>query len=474
MIARKVAMLSIVLLVSVFLLNSCKVFTPAMPVESYKSIPRKPQTSIINLYADLEVSQLESRINGQLDSVLYQDTSFVDNNGDDLKFKAWKDGDVKLSFELNELSWELPLRVSIQKGMKLFGYNIPLVDSWVYSGQIKLRYKSQLTIGRDWTIKTITKSDGYVWTKKPSVKIGGIEFPVTLIANLFLPANLQEFSQQIDGVVAKGFDFRGAAEEGWRMLFNPFRIPGYNEAWLSITPYSVALVPVAGSAGHIRLGAAITSDVECLLDNTPPSGKVTALPNIQMLKLPSDTFKINLLTDIPYSTINRMIIAEMGDSTFVFGKRHIKFETFRVYGTNERMAVETKVSGSIKGVLYLTGVPYFHAEDTTLRIKDLKFDIKTRNLMMSSAKWLFNGKLERMIARSVAIPFKSNISETEKQLSRFFNHYTLGYGFELNGKLVRLSVSDLYLSPESVKANVVFSGNLSLDLVKPLIQIIPQ
>lgn len=474
MIGRKIAMLSLALLVSVFFFNNCKVFKPAMPVESYKSIPRRPQTSIINLYADLEVSQLESRINEQLDSVLYQDTSFVDNSGDNLKFKAWKDGDVKLKFELNELSWELPLRISIQKGVKLFGYNVPLVDSWKYTGQIRLRYKTQLTINRDWSIKTFTKSDGYVWTKKPSVNIGGFDLPVTLIANLFLPANLQSFSQQIDDVVAKGFDFRGAAEEGWRMLFNPFRIPGYNEAWLSIIPYSVSLVPIEGSAGHIRLGAAITSDVECLLDNVPPSGKVTALPNIQQLKMPSDTFKINLLTDIPYTTINRMITAEMGDSTFVFGKRKIKFETFRVYGTNDRMAVETTVSGSIKGTLYLTGIPYFHPEDTTLRIKDLKFDIKTRNLMMSSAKWLFNGKLERMIARSVIIPFKSNISETEKQLSRFFNHYTLGYGFELNGKLARLSVSELYLSPESVKANVVFSGNLSLGLIRPLLQIIPQ
>ncbi|HEY3390801.1 MAG TPA: hypothetical protein VGK38_14580, partial [Prolixibacteraceae bacterium] len=79
MIARKITMLSFALLVSVVLFNGCKVFKPAMPVESYKAIPRKPQTSIINLYADLEVSQLEFRVNEQLDSVLYQDTSFVDN-----------------------------------------------------------------------------------------------------------------------------------------------------------------------------------------------------------------------------------------------------------------------------------------------------------------------------------------------------------------------------------------------------------
>jgi len=473
MIARKVIVLSLAVFLSVLLLSSCKVFKPAMPVESYRSIPRKPQTSIINLYADLEVSKLEQLINRNMDNILYQDTSFEDNNGDNLKFKALKDGDVRLNFEQNELTWELPLVVTIQQGMKLFGYNIPLVDSWEYTGQIRLRYKTKLAINRDWSIKTTTISDGYEWTKKPAVKIGGIDIPVTIVANLLLPSSLREFSQQIDEVVSRSFDFRGYAEAGWQMLFNPIKIPGAYEAWIAVTPYSVALVPVQGSAGHIRLGAAITSDVECLLDNVPYSGKVTALPNIQPLKMPSDTFKVNLLTDIPYTTINRIITEQMGDSTFVLGKRRIKFETFRVYGTDEKMAVETTVSGSIKGTLYLTGIPYFNPEDTTLRIKDLKFDLKTRNLMTNSAKWLFSGKIERMIGRSIAIPFKSNISETEQQISRFFNHYTLGYGFELNGKLARMSVSALHLSPESVKANIVFSGNLSLVLTGALPQVAP-
>ena len=69
-------MLCFALLVSAFLLNSCKVFKPSMPVESYLAIPRKPQTSIINLYADLEVAKLEKLINSKTGQLLYQDTSF--------------------------------------------------------------------------------------------------------------------------------------------------------------------------------------------------------------------------------------------------------------------------------------------------------------------------------------------------------------------------------------------------------------
>ncbi len=451
----------------IVLLFSCTVLRPQMPVESYKSNFRKPQASIINLYADLEVSKLERLINEHTDSILYQDTSFTDNGNDNLKLKAWKAGQIKLSFEQSEMSWELPARVAFQKGVRIFGYNLPMINSWEYTGQIRLRYKTKLTINPDWSVKTVTQSDGYVWTKKPAVKIGSMDIPITFIANLILPAYLSTFSRDIDEIFANDFDFKSYAKKGWGMLFEPFKIPGDYNAWLSINPYAVTIVPVQGSAGHIRLGAGITSEVMCLMDNVPSAGRVAPLPQIEPIKLPSDTFKINLLTDIPYTTINRMIKQEIGDSIFTFGSRRIRFETFRVYGTNEKMAVETKVSGSINGILYLTGIPYFNAEDTTLRIRELKFDIKTRNLAMRSSKWLFSGKIERAITRSVAIPFKSNIAGIEQQISHLIRHYPLGFGFELNGRLARLSVSELYLSPESVKANMVFSGNLSLKLGDP-------
>ena len=468
----RITFLSVLMIFSCLILfTGCKVVKPSMPVESYEILIRKPKTSNISLYADIEITKLEQLINDQLNNVIYQDTSFEDNNKDNLKFKALRDGEIKLNFEHNELKWDLPLRVSIQKGVKLFGYSVPLVDSWEYTGQIRLRYKTKLSLSPDWSINTSTVSDGYLWTKKPAIKIGGIDVPVIMVANLLLPANLQEFSQQIDKIISQSFDFRDFSEKGWRMLFEPFKIPTDYNAWLSISPYSVALLPVQGSEGHVRLGAAITTDVECLMDNVPLSRKATPLPNIQQLKTPSDTFKVNLLTDIPYTTINRMIDEEIGDSTFVFGNRRVKFETFRVYGTNEKMAVETRISGSVKCTLYLTGIPYFNSQDTTLRIKDLKFDIKTSNLMMASAKWLFSGKFERILTESIAIPFNSNISDTEKQISVFLNHYQLGYGFELNGRLAGLSVSDLYLSPESVKANVVFLGHLSLGMVGSLPQI---
>jgi hypothetical protein len=281
-----------------------------------------------------------------------------------------------------------------------------------------------------------------------------------MVADIILSANREGISRQIDAVIAHSFNFKSYAEKGWKMLLNPIKIEGDYNAWLSMNPTSVSIMPVEGTMGHIRFAAAITSGVECLLDKVPQSSASRPLPQIQPLTAPSDTFHINLLTDIPYPSINRIMEGEIGDSTFTFGKKVLTFQSFRVYSSNGKMAVETKVKGSINGTLYFTGIPYFNAADTTVRVKDLVFDLRTRNLLMKSAKWIFNARIERTIARSIAIPFNTNVTEIEKLLQATLAHRKLGYGFELNGRLKRLTVSDLILAPESIKANLVFSGNL--------------
>ena len=97
MFARKVIVIGLAILETVILMSGCNVIKPLMPVENYRYTPQKPQTSIINLYADLEVAKLERLINGSVDSILYQDTSFTDNNGDNLKLMAWKGGRCQTS-----------------------------------------------------------------------------------------------------------------------------------------------------------------------------------------------------------------------------------------------------------------------------------------------------------------------------------------------------------------------------------------
>jgi len=449
------------LLIAGMLLAGCKSLQPPMPTESYYKNPVKPQPSVVSLYADLDLDRLAEIVNHNTDSVLYEDSSFVNDN---MALKARKNGDIRFSLTDDILSWEIPLRVSIQKTMFMVAFNRPFGDIMETTGEIKLKFKTRFRVNNDWTIHTETTPVDYEWTKKPTMKIAGLTIPVSAIADILLKFNLDNYSKQVDETLASGFNFRKYAEKGWQMLFEPFRIPGGFNAWLSMAPSSIALLPVKATNGKIRFGAVVTSEIECLLDRKPLVAKIPMLPDLKPLEMPGDTFRINLLTDIPYQTIERLTMEEVRDSVFSFGNKRLEFESFRIYGTEGRMAIETTVTGSIKGTMYLTGIPYFNAKDTTLQVKNLKFDLKTRNVWMKSANWLFNGKIERTLTEAIAIPFNSDIRELEHLLSSYLNHQKLGYGFELSGKLSKISVSELILTPESVKTNLVFSGKLSLGI----------
>lgn len=432
-----------------------------MPAESYKNIPVKPQPSVVSLYADLDLDRLSAIVNHNTDSILYEDNSFADDN---MTLQARKNGEIRFTLDDDLLSWEIPLKLSIQKTMFMVAFNRPFGDIVESKGEIKLKFKTRFRVNSDWTIPTETTPDGYEWIQKPTLKIAGFTIPVSAIADLLLKFNLDNYSKQVDETLTNGFNFRKYAERGWQMLFEPFRIPGEYNAWLSMAPSSIAMLPVKAKNGKLRFGAVVTSEIACMIDRKPLAVKIPPLPNLKPLEMAGDTFRINLLTDIPYQTVERMTLEEVRDSVFTFGSKHLSFESFRVYGTEERMVIETVVKGSIKGTMYLTGIPYFNPKDTTLRVKNLKFDLKSRNLWMKSANWLFNGKIERTLTTAIAIPFNSDIREMELLLSSYLNHQKLGYGFELNGKLSGIAVSDLILTPESVKANLIFSGKLSLGI----------
>jgi len=218
-VVKSIPLLIINIFIIIFLFGSCKVFNPAMPVENYKYQNLLPHNSVINLYADIEVIKLENLINAKIDSVLYNDSSFEDHDGDNLMLKAWKDGRIGLQFEDNQLKWEIPVRILMKKGLKIFNYNVPLVDSWEYSGNLMLRFRTNISFNPDWSIKTLTTADNCEWIKKPSVKIGSQSFPVTYLANLILSTNRKAITEQIDKVFAENGGFKKYNGKSWKIIF---------------------------------------------------------------------------------------------------------------------------------------------------------------------------------------------------------------------------------------------------------------
>ncbi len=449
------------------ILAGCKTVQTTAPTESYVNETIKAPLSNIAIPFDLGIAELEQAVNRELVGLLYADTSYTDNNNDNLKMQVFKSGNMNLRLTGNELAWELPLRLDINYGFNIKKLGMTFSDYRDYKGEIILKYRTKININEDWRLRTTTTTDGYTWVKSPTISIAGFDLPITVIANILLKSNSKTLEKSIDEAVASSIDMKKYAQMVVEMTQKAIKIPADYNLWVQFTPETVSSLPIAGANGRLVYKAAIAGRLNCYMDSVPLPQTNTALPILKITDKIDNDFNVNLLTNLPYPSIERITKQILKDTTIVMGNRKIKINDIRIYGSNKKMVIETDVSGSIRGKLYFTGIPTFNPTDTSLRIKDLQFDIKTRNIVIGSASWLFNGKIEQAIQSSMIIPIGNNIRTIETQLNNYIREVDLGHGFAIQGNLSKITVSDIILTNQSVKANVVFGGNLKAALLPP-------
>jgi hypothetical protein len=90
--------------------------------------------------------------------------------------------------------------------------------------------------------------------------------------------------------------------------------------------------------------------------------------------------------------------------SFTFRKAFVR-KTFiidecKIYGGGfEKLIIRINFSGTNDGVVYLTGKPVYKPDIRSIEIEDIDFDIKSKNILLGSADWLFDKKITREISK---------------------------------------------------------------------------
>lgn len=442
-----------------WLFVSCSSIKPEKPLEYYSNIEIIPAKSTINLPLDIEVQDLEQLVNKNLVGLLYEDNDLDDDN---LMIKAWKTGQIVIRLEGSELEWQIPLKLWIKLGVKLEKFGLTISDTYELNAEIQLKYKTILGIAPDWSLKTNTFAKDYKWIKPPTLKLAGINIPVTYIADEVLKSNQERISKEIDKAVANGFDLKKMATETWEAIQKPIKISDEYNAWLKINPLEIKSMPIKGVGGKIVYKAGIVSTTKCFVNQEPPSEPITKLPNLKLTQNIDDGFEVNLLTTIPYTYIEETAKKQLLNQTFKDGKRSLTIDEIKIYGSYDRLIVEATVHGSIKGTLFFAGKPVYNPENKAIEIENLDFELKTKNLLHSSAAWLFESKVRRELTKYLSYPIGDQLTQTQGILQEYISTYPVGSGVVLKGNLSKIEPGQIILTPGALLANMLFKGSLKV------------
>ena len=159
----------------------------------------------------------------------------------------------------------------------------------------------------------------------------------------------------------------------------------------------------------------------------------------------------------------KQIMTFLGGQKFESGKQYIIVKGLRLFAVESRMGVEVDFDGSKKGTLFLTGLPVYDSITKHIRVDDLQFDLKTKNVLLKSAKWLLSDKIRREMQKAMDIDIKPQLSDAKKMMNEALNTQ-YDYGVTLKGNIKDLKITDYQLRSEELWVRLFLGGDLKIQL----------
>jgi hypothetical protein len=120
--------------------------------------------------------------------------------------------------------------------------------------------------------------------------------------------------------------------------------------------------------------------------------------------------------------------------------------------------------GSLNGDVYLLATPYYDVESRSIKVKDVDFELDSKQKLAKAANWLAHGKICKMIQESMVFPIGEQLDASKKDAQTYLKNYEPVKGVIINGKLDKLETSDIYLIQNAIVAVISINGNLSVKL----------
>ena len=105
-------------------------------------------------------------------------------------------------------------------------------------------------------------------------------------------------------------------------------------------------------------------------------------------------FSIFLDALLNYDSLSNILNRHIANKEFDFNKGPVKkkfiIQDCKLYGTgNEKLIIKVNFTGTDNGTFYLTGKPVYDKETHFLEVKNIDFDIKSKNALLKYFRMAF-------------------------------------------------------------------------------------
>jgi hypothetical protein len=178
-----------------------------------------------------------------------------------------------------------------------------------------------------------------------------------------------------------------------------------------------------------------------------PAEVNTIVPAIRDFSQRQD-FSVFLDAVLNYDSLSNILNQKVVNKEFDLNKGPVK-KKFIIRGCqlfgegNEKLIIKIDFSGSNEGTFYLTGKPAYDKTTHILEVKDIDFDIRSKNTLLKSAEWLFNKRITNEIGKYARYDLTSFIDTAKAGMNQQLNHEWIK-GIRSSGSIDNITLAGIY------------------------------
>lgn len=256
-------------------------------------------------------------------------------------------------------------------------------------------------------------------------------------------------------------DVKPQVQQLWNRLNTSYNL--YGLGWLKINPQKIRLASLYAKNDSLNILLGMTAKPVISFEKT--NDLMTLAPDIDNAAA-KPGFNIFLDAVLNYDSLSNILNAQLKGKEFDLSKgkskKVIVIEDCRIYGTgNEKLIIKMSFSGSNSGIAYFTGKPFYDPGKKLIEVHDIDFDVRTKNLLLKSADWLFNKRITNEIAKASKFDLSNYVDTAKIMINRQLNGEWIK-GVKSNGTISDLKIVRFYPTTESFIIRSNASGELMI------------
>lgn len=439
----------------------------AIPQNAAAAAVIPPIPSTMNLPVEIKTAYLEKIVNDEFNGKSYSSDTTLLGGRTIIRVAARKNGSVKIRAKGDELSYNLPVTVTMRASTNISALGLSHTTHQDAEAGITFNLRSKISLKKNWRIAATTKAINYTWTSEPVLKAGPITIPIKPIANYLADKQTAAICRMIDDALANSDIVKNSIIAPlWEQLYTPrgFTVPETHETiWMRFDPTALYLSGLNGNGASISALVGIHAVTVAIMGDIPEKHAAQPLPNFTEPQKKDSAFAINIYADVPYAKATAICKNMFNGRTFKSGMHKVTINDIEITGANANglITMRMDLSGSLKGIIQVTGRAVYNDTEKILTLSDLNFDMATATRYQKAKHWLLKGIIIDKMKPLVKFPL-STMLNAEALTKTLLTDYRIQKGTVLNGKITSLSMRGVETTEHALRAVILASGTATM------------